>query len=125
MESNVQFSIYGTSTNVVARRKVVSDTEVAKFVHGYFEVVQPTLESEIVGNSDRDRLIRHRLVVYVTDKIKETLVSGAYIGITHEKHPDTNGWAKQSKIKQYKIVTITPANHGRYMNCALVEEDKT
>jgi hypothetical protein len=125
MEFNVQFAIYGTSTNVVARRKVVAETEAAKFVQGYFEVVQPTLESEIVGNSDRDRLIRHRLVVYVTDKIIDILVPGAYIGITHTKHPDTNGWAKQTKIKQYKIVTITPSTHGRYMNCALVEEDKT
>lgn len=125
MEANVQFCIYPTATDQVARRKVISDVPSHTFLRGYFEVVQPTLETEIVGTNDRDRFVRHRIVVFVEDRFKTALVEGVYIGITHERHPDTNGWSKQSQIKQYKIATMTPTMQGRYMNCALIEEDKT
>lgn len=125
MNANVKLSVFEASYSAKYKRNYVSDTPTVTNVEALLARIQPTLESEIIANSDSKRMVRFRLIFQSTQYVSAQLAEGTYIHVTHRRHPRTHAWEPVTEGEQY-IVQSKTQNH--WMDDAydvgLVEKDQ-
>lgn len=125
MIDNVKFAIVVPTYSTAHKRLVMGTDPVVENVPGKFVPQQLTLESEITQGTEKDRVIRFRLIFQRTQQLETLVKSGAIIVITHKRHRLTNSWALLDAPEQYIVNTdVNVHDVGDEINLGLVSKDQ-
>jgi hypothetical protein len=123
---NVLFSLFTASRSERTKQLVMGTVPSVTRVRGHFADMSQIPETEHRGTADRTRLIQARVVVKLDEVIRQQLVTGTFLVITHKRNPLVGGWRTVAKQSQFIVQDISPIDSGdMWVSVGLVPKDQT